>query len=124
MYLFQVTAPDEAKGAWDYFNLVKTNPAAQAYVDPKESGCPLVKWLFSGEPRLATGAWCPISAALTTQVLRALLWCSNHVESACFDVSSLDFGRPQGRPFFLAERPGDTIQSWINKDQGGSQNAD
>jgi hypothetical protein len=109
MYLFQVTAPDEVKSAWDYFNLVKTNPAAQAYVDPKESGCPLVKWLFSGVPPLATGAWCPIAAALTTQVLRALLWCSDHVESACFDVSSLDFGRPQGRPFFLAERPGDTI---------------
>lgn len=43
MYLFQVKAPGESKGAWDYFNLVKTNPAAQAYVDPKESGCPLVK---------------------------------------------------------------------------------
>jgi hypothetical protein len=25
------------------FNLVKTIPAAQAYVDPKESGCSLVK---------------------------------------------------------------------------------
>ena len=43
MYLFQVKAPSESKGAWDYFNLVKTIPAAQAYVDPKESGCPLVK---------------------------------------------------------------------------------
>jgi branched-chain amino acid transport system substrate-binding protein len=43
MYLFQVKAPGESKGAWDYFNLVKTIPAAQAYVDPKESGCPLVK---------------------------------------------------------------------------------
>jgi branched-chain amino acid transport system substrate-binding protein len=38
-----VKAPGESKGAWDYFNLVKTIPAAQAYVDPKESGCPLVK---------------------------------------------------------------------------------
>ena len=43
MYLFQVKAPSESKGPWDYFNLVKTIPAAQAYVDPKESGCPLVK---------------------------------------------------------------------------------
>jgi branched-chain amino acid transport system substrate-binding protein len=43
MYLFQVKAPSESKGAWDYSNLVKTIPAAQAYVDPKESGCPLVK---------------------------------------------------------------------------------
>jgi branched-chain amino acid transport system substrate-binding protein len=43
MYLFQVKAPGESKGPWDYFNLVKTIPAAQAYVDPKESGCPLVK---------------------------------------------------------------------------------
>jgi branched-chain amino acid transport system substrate-binding protein len=43
MYLFQVKAPGESKGVWDYFKLVKTIPAAQAYVDPKESGCPLVK---------------------------------------------------------------------------------
>jgi hypothetical protein len=55
---------------------------------------------------------------LTTQVLRALLRCSNDVERASFDVSSLDFGRPQGRPFFLAKIPSDTIQPWINKDQG------
>ena len=107
MYLFQVKAPDEAKCAWDYFNLVKTNPAVQAYVDPKESGCPLLKCLFSGEPPLATAAWCPIIAALTTQVLRALLWCSNHVERTFFHVSYLDFGRPQGRPFFLAKIPCD-----------------
>jgi branched-chain amino acid transport system substrate-binding protein len=40
MYLFKVKAP---KGAWDYFDLVKTIPAAQAYIDPKQSGCPLVK---------------------------------------------------------------------------------
>ena len=43
MYLFQVKTPSESKGAWDYFELVKTIPAAQAYIDPKESGCPLVK---------------------------------------------------------------------------------
>jgi branched-chain amino acid transport system substrate-binding protein len=42
MYLFHVKVPDDAKGAWDYFNLVKTNPAAQVYVDPQEIGCPLV----------------------------------------------------------------------------------
>jgi branched-chain amino acid transport system substrate-binding protein len=43
MYLFKVKTPSESKGAWDYFELVKTIPAAQAYIDPKESGCPLVK---------------------------------------------------------------------------------
>jgi branched-chain amino acid transport system substrate-binding protein len=43
MYLFKVKTPNESKGAWDYFDLVKTIPAAQAYIDPKESGCPLAK---------------------------------------------------------------------------------
>jgi branched-chain amino acid transport system substrate-binding protein len=43
MYLFKVKTPNESKGAWDYFDLIKTIPAAQAYIDPKESGCPLVK---------------------------------------------------------------------------------
>ncbi|EWY38713.1 ABC transporter permease [Skermanella stibiiresistens SB22] len=43
MYLFQVKTPSETKGPWDYFNLVETIPAAQAYIDPKDSGCPLVK---------------------------------------------------------------------------------
>ncbi|CAO3451652.1 ABC transporter substrate-binding protein [Azospirillum largimobile] len=43
MYLAQVKTPAESKYAWDYFKIVKTVPAAQAYIDPKDSGCPLVK---------------------------------------------------------------------------------
>ncbi|PWC37276.1 ABC transporter substrate-binding protein [Azospirillum sp. TSO22-1] len=43
MYLAQVKAPAESKGAWDYYKIVKTIPAEQAFLDPKESGCPLVK---------------------------------------------------------------------------------
>ncbi len=43
MYLAQVKTPAESKYAWDYFKIVKTVPAAQAYIDPKASGCPLVK---------------------------------------------------------------------------------
>jgi branched-chain amino acid transport system substrate-binding protein len=43
MYLAQVKAPAESKGAWDYYRIVKTIPAEQAFLDPKDSGCPLVK---------------------------------------------------------------------------------
>ncbi|MBP2309452.1 ABC transporter substrate-binding protein [Azospirillum melinis] len=43
MYLAQVKTPAESKYAWDYFKILKTVPGAQAYVDPKDSGCPLVK---------------------------------------------------------------------------------
>ncbi|CAO3403397.1 ABC transporter substrate-binding protein [Azospirillum palustre] len=43
MYLAQVKAPAESKYAWDYFKILKTVPGAQAYIDPKDSGCPLVK---------------------------------------------------------------------------------
>ncbi|MFP5511701.1 MAG: ABC transporter substrate-binding protein [Alphaproteobacteria bacterium] len=43
MYLAQVKTPAESKYAWDYFKIVKTVPATQAYIDPKDSGCPLVK---------------------------------------------------------------------------------
>jgi branched-chain amino acid transport system substrate-binding protein len=43
MYLAQVKTPAESKYAWDYFKVLKTVPGAQAYIDPKDSGCPLVK---------------------------------------------------------------------------------
>ncbi|AWU95441.1 ABC transporter substrate-binding protein [Azospirillum ramasamyi] len=43
MYLAQVKTPAESEHAWDYFKIVKTVPADQAYIDPKNSGCPLVK---------------------------------------------------------------------------------
>ncbi|PWC61312.1 ABC transporter permease [Azospirillum sp. TSH7] len=43
MYLAQVKTPAESKYAWDYFKIIKKIPGTQAYIDPKASGCPLVK---------------------------------------------------------------------------------
>jgi branched-chain amino acid transport system substrate-binding protein len=41
MYLYQVKAPSESKGPWDYFKLVATIPAAEAFQTVEESGCQL-----------------------------------------------------------------------------------
>ena len=43
MYLFQVKKPDESKGPWDYYKLIRTTPAEQAFRPLNEGGCPLVK---------------------------------------------------------------------------------
>ncbi|MBK3736622.1 amino acid/amide ABC transporter substrate-binding protein (HAAT family) [Azospirillum brasilense] len=43
MYLAQVKTPGESKGPWDYYKIVKTIPAEQAFLDPAKSGCSLVK---------------------------------------------------------------------------------
>jgi branched-chain amino acid transport system substrate-binding protein len=42
MYLFQVKAPSESNGPWDFYKLVSTIPADQAFRPLKEGGCPLV----------------------------------------------------------------------------------
>lgn len=42
-YLFQVKAPDESKGPWDYYKLLATTPADEVARPLKEGGCPLVK---------------------------------------------------------------------------------
>jgi branched-chain amino acid transport system substrate-binding protein len=42
MYLLEVKAPADSKEPWDYFNVLATIPGDQAYMDPAESGCPLV----------------------------------------------------------------------------------
>ncbi|MDI4655631.1 ABC transporter substrate-binding protein [Xanthobacter autotrophicus] len=42
MYLFQVKAPDQSKGPWDYYNLVATIPAQEAFRPMAEGRCPLV----------------------------------------------------------------------------------
>ena len=42
MYLFQVKAPSESKGPWDYYKLVSTIPAAEAFRPMEGGGCPLV----------------------------------------------------------------------------------
>lgn len=42
-FLFQVKKPSESKGAWDYYNLVGTTPADEAFRPMAEGGCSLVK---------------------------------------------------------------------------------
>jgi branched-chain amino acid transport system substrate-binding protein len=43
MYLFEVKKPDESKGPWDYYKLLATIPAAEAFRPLSEGGCELVK---------------------------------------------------------------------------------
>jgi branched-chain amino acid transport system substrate-binding protein len=42
-FLFQVKTPAESKGPWDYYKLVATVPADQAFRPIADSECPLVK---------------------------------------------------------------------------------
>lgn len=42
LYLYKVKKPSESKRTWDYYNVVRTIPAAQAFRAPDPS-CPLVK---------------------------------------------------------------------------------
>ena len=42
-YLFEVKKPAESKGPWDYYKLIGTTPADQAFRPLSESECPLVK---------------------------------------------------------------------------------
>jgi branched-chain amino acid transport system substrate-binding protein len=42
MFLYRVKTPQESKGEWDYFSLVSTIPADQAFRPLKDGGCPLV----------------------------------------------------------------------------------
>ncbi len=42
-YLFEVKKPEESKGPWDYYKLVTTIPADEAFRPLSESDCPLVK---------------------------------------------------------------------------------
>lgn len=41
MYLMQVKAPSESKYPWDYYRLVRTIPAEQAYITKEETKCRL-----------------------------------------------------------------------------------
>ena len=43
MYLFKVKAPDASTGPWDYYELVATIPADQAFRPLADGGCPLVQ---------------------------------------------------------------------------------
>jgi branched-chain amino acid transport system substrate-binding protein len=42
-YLFQVKTPAESKGPWDYYKLIATTPADQAWRPLNEGGCALIK---------------------------------------------------------------------------------
>lgn len=42
-YLFQVKAPNESSGAWDYYKLLQTIPANEAFRPVTEGGCTLVR---------------------------------------------------------------------------------
>jgi branched-chain amino acid transport system substrate-binding protein len=43
MYLFQVKKPSESFGPWDYYKVVATIPAAEAFQPLSASRCPLIK---------------------------------------------------------------------------------
>lgn len=43
MYLFQVKSPSESKGPWDYYKLIATTPAAEAFRPLADGHCSLVK---------------------------------------------------------------------------------
>jgi branched-chain amino acid transport system substrate-binding protein len=43
MYLFQVKAPSESRGRFDYYKLVATIPGDKAFRPLADGGCPLVK---------------------------------------------------------------------------------
>ena len=43
MYLFEVKKPSESTRPWDYYKLIATIPAEEAFQPLSESSCPLVK---------------------------------------------------------------------------------
>ncbi len=43
MYLLEVKKPEESKEPWDYFKVLATIPGKEAFIDPAQSGCELVK---------------------------------------------------------------------------------
>ena len=42
-YLFEVKAPNESRGAWDYYKLLQTTPAEEAFRPMADGGCALVR---------------------------------------------------------------------------------
>jgi branched-chain amino acid transport system substrate-binding protein len=43
MYLFEVKTPEESKGPYDYYKLVRTIPGDEAFRPMEKGDCPLVK---------------------------------------------------------------------------------
>ena len=62
MYLFQVKAPSESKGEWDYYKLIGTLPG-RAGVRPARSGLPSGEVIGSPPPR-GSGSRCREPRAL------------------------------------------------------------
>src|SRR5258705_11091482 len=50
MYLFEVKKPDESKYPYDYYKLISTIPAEQAFRPIADGGCSLVKGLSQPIP--------------------------------------------------------------------------
>ena len=42
-YLFEVKKPEESTGAFDYYKLLQTTPADEAFRPLAEGGCPLIR---------------------------------------------------------------------------------
>jgi branched-chain amino acid transport system substrate-binding protein len=42
MYVYEVKTPEESKGKWDYYKLIREVPADQAFRAPADSGCSLI----------------------------------------------------------------------------------
>ena len=42
-YLFEVKKPAESKAPWDYYKLVATIPAEEAFIPLEKSACPMLK---------------------------------------------------------------------------------
>jgi branched-chain amino acid transport system substrate-binding protein len=42
-YLFEVKTPGESKGPWDYYKLLQTVPAAEAFRPMADGNCSLVR---------------------------------------------------------------------------------
>ena len=43
MYVYEVKKPEESKGKWDTYKLIRDVPADQAFRAPADSGCELIK---------------------------------------------------------------------------------
>jgi branched-chain amino acid transport system substrate-binding protein len=43
MHLFEVKAPSDSRGPWDYYRLLQTIPAAEAFRPIAQGGCPLLR---------------------------------------------------------------------------------
>jgi branched-chain amino acid transport system substrate-binding protein len=43
MFLYQVKSPQESRAPWDYYKLLSTVPAEQAFRPIEQGGCPMIK---------------------------------------------------------------------------------